>query len=426
MSDSVYIIQPGDTLAEILARTGKSPSQLKALNSPNLLQKLPPGQAIYLDAATAFSFQAVFLDPLRHPIDKLRYRLRIGDKEFSGRTGANGLSQEVIGQSAGRNIHLEVCDPLGNWRSVMAARSSYGKRIITIVSPYLSFKDRLEPHPPEAPTTPQPSEALRARSPSGGQPPLPAKARGTPTPNNPAVKTAKKSGKKGESIIELSVDLPEDLLTLFQAYTGEALTDDDWKRTAEYLDCEINVIKAISQVESSGQSFWSLNAQKAHVPAILYERHYFSRLTDHRYDRDYPDVSGKARTSGTYGDHGSQYLRLINAYRLDSGAALKSCSWGKFQIMGENCSVCGVPNIDDFVEQMCTNEAKQLQLLADFIRNKKNRLNKKSPWATLLWNAVKDKDWPNIANYYNGPNYAQYEYDKKLENAYLKIKGEQK
>lgn len=422
MSDNVYIIKPGDTLKKIVARTGKSASQLTLLNNSETLRKLPPGRAIYLDAATAFSFQAVFLDPLRHPIDKLRYRLRIGDKELSGRTGANGLSQEVIGQGAGRSINLQVCDPLGNWQNIVAALSGYGKRVVTIVSPYLSFKDRLEPHPPEAPTTPQPSESPRSRPASGGQPPLPAKSRGIPTPNNPAVKTAKKSGKKGESIIELSVDLPEDLLTLFQAYTGEALTDDDWKKIAEYLDCEINVIKAISQVESSGKSFWSLNEHKAHVPAILYERHYFSRLTDHRYDRDYPDVSGKARTSGTYGDHGCQYLRLINAYRLDPEAALKSCSWGKFQIMGANYKLCRANSAKAFVKRMCANEAEQLLLFAEFIRNKKDRTIKDAPATTLLWNAVKVKDWPNIARYYNGPNYAEYKYNSKLEDAYLALK----
>lgn len=164
----------------------------------------------------------------------------------------------------------------------------------------------------------------------------------------------------------------------------------------------------IAEVESGGRSaFWRLNkADGRYVPAILYERHYFSNATQHKYDKDHPDISwptgyrkknqlgkadvrmssGKVDTDDIYSDYASAYLRLINAYRLNSDAALKSCSWGKFQIMGDNHVLCGERDIDRFIAKMCASEAAQIGLLAEFIRRKprswkdpKNKALGKSP-----------------------------------------------
>ena len=142
-------------------------------------------------------------------------------------------------------------------------------------------------------------------------------------------------------------------------------------------------------------------------------------LTPHgQYDKDYPDISGPRRSAGTFGNNQMQYLRLINAYRLDKNAALKSCSWGKFQILGENYGLCREHDVVSFVTKMATNEAKQLELFAVFIRNKMDRKNKREAYGTLLWHAVQQKDWENIARYYNGPKYKKYNYDTKLYQTY--------
>lgn len=107
----------------------------------------------------------------------------------------------------------------------------------------------------------------------------------------------------------------------------------------------------------------------------------------------------------------SSYLRLINAYRLDPEAALASCSWGKFQIMGGEYRNCELQSAEAVARKMCAGENGQIELLAAFIRRKAN-------WK--LWNAVKEKDWARIALYYNGGDYKKNAYDIKMEKAYDK------
>ena len=191
---------------------------------------------------------------------------------------------------------------------------------------------------------------------------------------------------QGQPVLQISVDIPKGLLDHFAKFKGGEISDKDWTDTADALVCEQAVLKAISVVESGGNSaFWRLNkGDGAHIPAILFERHYFSRKTKGVYNETYPDISwpvgyrtrkklaknDKTMPFGTveeldiYSDRASAYLRLIEAYRLDPDAALRSCSWGKFQVMGENFEACGAGDLKEFVNAMCTSEYKQLELLA--------------------------------------------------------------
>jgi hypothetical protein len=104
--------------------------------------------------------------------------------------------------------------------------------------------------------------------------------------------------------------------------------------TAKDLECDMAVLKAIAEVETKGAAFWRINAQDGkQVPSILFERHWFSRLTKHVRDKTHPDISGPAFVSSKdaaavdrYGSHATSYLRLMNAYRIAPEAALASCS----------------------------------------------------------------------------------------------------
>ena len=222
------------------------------------------------------------------------------------------------------------------------------------------------------------------------------------------------------------------MLDHFAKFTGGEITDKDWKDTADRLTCEAAVLKTISVVESGGNSsFWRLNnGDGAHIPAILFERHYFSRKTKGIYNDTFPDISwpvgyrvrkdpkrvdktmpfGDVNEVDLYRDRTTAYLRLIEAYRLDKDAALMSCSWGKFQVMGDNFAACDARDLNAFVGAMCTSEYEQLKLLAGFIQNKPR-----------LWAAVRAKDWEAIALNYNGPGYKTFHYDTKLKAAYEKF-----
>ena len=135
------------------------------------------------------------------------------------------------------------------------------------------------------------------------------------------------------------------------------------------------------------------------------------RTAKHKGEQDAKMQDGMVEQRDVYSDAANAYLRLIKAFRKSPDAALKSVSWGKFQVMGENFAACGSDSVHKFVEAMCSGEKGQLGLLAGFIQ-KNSRLHK----------AVQDKDWANIALNYNGPGYKTYAYDTKLASAYAEIK----
>jgi hypothetical protein len=93
---------------------------------------------------------------------------------------------------------------------------------------------------------------------------------------------------------------------------------------------------------------------------------------------------------------------------LDRNAALKSASWGRFQIMGFNHVLAGHPTVDLFVDAMHRSESAHLDAFGAFLRS------------TGLADSLKNKDWAKFAKGYNGPAYADNKYDIKLEHAYAK------
>ena len=81
--------------------------------------------------------------------------------------------------------------------------------------------------------------------------------------------------------------------------------------------------------------------------ALLFERHKFSQHTRRQFDRSHPDISGPRGGYGAAGAH--QHARMERAAALGRAAALKSASWGAFQIMGFNYSYAGYLDFEAFV-----------------------------------------------------------------------------
>src|SRR4029453_13675855 len=67
-------------------------------------------------------------------------------------------------------------------------------------------------------------------------------------------------------------------------------------------------------------------------PLILFERHYFSRLTKRKFDAQAPDISQKQW--GGYRGGSREYDRLARALKLHRVAAPRSASWGGGQGVG--------------------------------------------------------------------------------------------
>lgn len=181
--------------------------------------------------------------------------------------------------------------------------------------------------------------------------------------------------------------------------------------TAAALGIETAAIKAVAEVESGGNGF----LQSGH-PKILFEPHVFW-LELKKHGIDPAKITGAADIlypvwgSKPYGKNSDQPNRLERAIQINKDAALKSASWGKFQIMGYNHELAGFATVDAFVAAMHIDEDQHLVAFANFIRNRG------------LVKYLNPFDPEKFALGYNGKGYKKNEYDTKLAAAYQKFKS---
>lgn len=189
------------------------------------------------------------------------------------------------------------------------------------------------------------------------------------------------------------------------------LTENDFIRCSNLIGTDIATIKAVCEVESGGYGFISPGK-----PKILFEGHIFWKelkkagLKPENYVQGNEDMLYKAWDKTKYCGGSREYNKLERAIVIDRCCALKSASWGLFQIMGFNYPMCGCETIDDFVSKMKRSEGSQLDLFTEFIKR------------NALGGYLRDLDWAGFAKAYNGPGYRENKYDEKLESAYNKYK----
>jgi hypothetical protein len=191
-------------------------------------------------------------------------------------------------------------------------------------------------------------------------------------------------------------------------FVGGALTlnDQDFKRAADRLNCEVAAIRAVAEVESGGKTGFLPDKR----PKILFESRWFHKLTGGRFDASHPDLS-TADWVHNYKGGAAEYGRLEAAIALDRQAALKSASWGMFQILGANHAAAGYDSVESFVKAQVDSEGAQLDAFVGFVVTNK------------LDDELRDKRWADFARGYNGPGYAANRYDEKMRDAYAKYAG---
>lgn len=191
---------------------------------------------------------------------------------------------------------------------------------------------------------------------------------------------------------------------------SKTLSESDYASAAIRIGCDVPTVKAVVEVETAGRGFLPDGR-----PAILYEAHVFHRLTKGAYagraDRRGVPLSSPRWNRTLYGKGGAaQYERLEDAMALDERAAVLSCSWGLFQIMGFNFASLGFPDVDTLIEFVkATDElSEHLDLFVRFVL------------VNGLDDELRARDWKGFARGYNGPGYAENRYDQKLAAAYKK------
>lgn len=176
------------------------------------------------------------------------------------------------------------------------------------------------------------------------------------------------------------------------------LTAADYQRAADALGCDVEIVRAVTMIESAGAGFLKDGRCK-----ILFEAHHFDRLTSGLYRVDHPSISSRSWNRALYAKTGAgEWVRFAEAAALDRDAAAKATSWGLFQIMGFNHAMVGFDDVQGFVAAMMTGEAAQLDAFVAFIR------------ATHLADELVREDWAAFARGYNGPGYHANAYDTRL------------
>lgn len=191
------------------------------------------------------------------------------------------------------------------------------------------------------------------------------------------------------------------------------LKDSDYIAAAKRLNVSELAIRVFGATEGRGVGFLKNGKAK-----ILFERHrmyfYLVQLKGKNFAnaqmKQYPNLVNTA-TGGYKGD-AAEYTRLSLAKHICPEAALMSCSWGQFQIMGENWKDLGYSSIFDFETQMQTSESLQLEAFIRFIEFKTGTINGKK---VALINALRAEDWSSVFTLYNGPNYKKLGYQAKFQ-----------
>lgn len=186
------------------------------------------------------------------------------------------------------------------------------------------------------------------------------------------------------------------------------ITEAKFHSTASDLGVEVAAIKAVAEVESSGNGFLPSGE-----PKILFERHVFYRqlkmakgqeFADHVMSQ-LPDLCNTTPGGYTKDEH----ARLQHACAIDRNAALQSASWGAFQIMGYHWAALGYTSLQEFINAMYRSEDEHLEAFEQFIR------------VNGLADELQRKDFVGFARIYNGPAYAKNDYPGKMTRAYQKF-----
>lgn len=179
-------------------------------------------------------------------------------------------------------------------------------------------------------------------------------------------------------------------------------------------------LRAVFEVETDGSGFDTRGR-----PDILPERHVFYReLSDQVVGKGgkvtykaTPQRDQAVRLGLAYPKWGAKpyprssdgcYALLAQMCEVDETAALKSCSWGLGQVMGNEYDEAGYSSVQSMVDDFCDSELAQLNGMCNLIKHRR------------LDDALRNGQWATFALHYNGSGYKKNRYDTRLKAAYDK------
>lgn len=188
------------------------------------------------------------------------------------------------------------------------------------------------------------------------------------------------------------------------------LKDRDLPRIGSAIGVGEDILHAVMDVEAPKSGFDDQGR-----PRILFEPHIFYRELGPGGKRDEAVRQGLAYASwkpGAYGKESEQYGKLDRAVAIDRNAAIRSCSWGRGQIMGFNHALVGYVSASAMVDAFMASEANQVEAIVTFMASK--RLDSHLRKIDALKRPSTPDDWEPVALGYNGAGYKKNGYHTKL------------
>lgn len=168
-----------------------------------------------------------------------------------------------------------------------------------------------------------------------------------------------------------------------------SFTETDYQTAAIATGAPVPHIKGVSQVESAGETSWTINGEI--LPPVREEAHWFGKLSGYRFNASHPGISSTdwnpALAAST---HAGAWAQVREAEALDKSAADQATSWGAFQVMGFNWQRLRYNSVEGFVQAMQTPSGQ----MDGFVR-----YIKADP---VLQNALVVGEWDTFEQRYNG------------------------
>ena len=162
---------------------------------------------------------------------------------------------------------------------------------------------------------------------------------------------------------------------------------------------QYRVLKSIIQVESGQHGFDPVTGKII----IQFEPYWFMR----KFKEWAAYTKHTTWQSNKVGNQEDEWIAFNSAFAVNADAAMKSTSIGMMQLMGFHYAETGFKKVGDMWDFAKESEYNQVLLAIKWIKTMRP-----------LDLAIKNKDWPKIAYFYNGKNYQSFHYDTRLLSAY--------
>ena len=187
------------------------------------------------------------------------------------------------------------------------------------------------------------------------------------------------------------------------------VSNDQIAEIALCFDLEYAALKAFIEVESGGSGF----DKRTGKILIQFEPHWFKRKAPYAPSGNWSvnkvDVQSK------------EWIAFNNAFSINPNAAMESTSIGLAQIMGFHWKILDYKSVGEMWDYAKRGEYQQVEQLCLFLKNY---------LGGRILRHLRDRDWHNVAVYYNGSGYmtiakkyGREPYNISMSKAYKKYSG---